>query len=216
MTLKEIKEGELNKQSLKTLQELADRQVKEYRKAKNKINSEEDPTYTEEKKEFEVSKQRQILDKNIETIEKTYQDLGNEHIAELERDAALNIIEPSKSDRDLAAGLIDEAKFHVAMAYTDAAKQEAVGDLNNKIQHLDTKQQVALRNRLPELLSQAGEGMDGTQRKIRNIGNGLSEIRTEEQAALEFLKREVAGGAAKEYRNMKIAEKSRSDVFGME
>ncbi|WP_269409614.1 hypothetical protein [Lentibacillus daqui] len=210
--LEEIKKADIQGDSMDTLKSMADSQVRQYKKIVEKIKNDDNPMMTKEVKDYETAQQRRILDDNIKVIREAYQEIGNQHIAELEREAALTTIKPTLKDKELAEEIAEEAKFNLAMAVGDTSAQEAISKLRNQVEYMTDSQKVALKRKMPELLSYADS--DKTKQGLRSIGYGLS-VKTEAEGALELMKQAVASGIGQEYRNMTLAEQAGKELRGL-
>lgn len=203
--LEEIKQAELQTYSMDRLEKMADDQVGQYKNVIHEIRNEDNPIMTDEVKDYEKAQQRKILDNNIKAIRAAYQEVGEQRIAELEREAALTTIKPTPKDKELADDIAEEAKFNLAMAAGDKSKQEAISKLRDQVGYMTNGQKVALKRKMPELLSQSDS--DKTKQDLRTIGHGLS-VKTEAEAALELMRNDVASGVGMDYWHMQLAEQA--------
>lgn len=202
--LEMIKQQDVKGNSMEQLEKMAGDQVGRYKKAVEKIKNDDNPMMTQEVKDYEAAQQRKILDDNMKVIRSAYQKIGQSNIAELERDAALTTIKPTEKDKELVEEIAEDTKSNLAMAIGDTSKSEAITKLKHQVGYMTNTQKVALKRKMPELLSQADS--DKTKQDLRTIGYGLSGIKTESEGALELMKRDVASGVGLEYDHMKLAE----------
>lgn len=208
--MEELK-GLENGYSLDRLQEEVGSQIKQYKKEVKRIQESDDPIMnTLGKKEYETKNIRKVFEDNIKKIESQYKAQGQEEIKELEQEAKLSHFKPSQSDQELVDNITEDFVFDLFMKTGDE-KQAIVSDLSDKIGEMSATQKVALRRKLPQLMQQLKDEPRAVQRKLRSVGHSLSDIRTEEEAALELLKQDVASGGTAEYRTLLIAERANAE-----
>jgi len=206
MSLEEIKS--LEGKSLSQLEDEVGRQIRLYKKETKAIRESDDPAMTVEgKQDYEIGKVRKVLESNIQALEQQYQKQGQEIIEELEEEAALSAIAPSQSDKETVSGIAEDFLYSLTMTGVEAEKLAEIGKLSAKIAHMSDEKKVVLRRRLPAIMQQMKDESQSVQRKLRSMGQGLADIKTEAELTLEAAKQDISSGGTSEYRTLLIAER---------
>src|SRR5699024_1006280 len=124
---------------------------------------------------------------------------------------ALSAVNPSQSDKETVSGIAEDFLYSLTMAAGEAEKLAEIGKLSAKIAHMSDEKKVALRRRLPAIMQQSKDESQAVQRKLRSMGQGLSDIKTESELTLEAAKQDISSGCTSEYRTMLIAERANAE-----
>src|SRR5699024_9859779 len=160
-------------------------------------------------KDWEIKQARGIFESNIKEIDRKYRELGQaliEDQKEVVRKEKTHT--PSQFVKDKVDGLIADTNFYFVTARNESEKKAAINELSESMEHLSNAEKLYMRRQIPQLMDMVKDSEAPTKGAVRGIAEKLKEAKTEEEAALELLEREVASGPLAEYRIKQIAEQA--------
>ena len=184
-----------------------DQAVAKFRKGVEKIENSPNPYYREQAvKDFEIGKLKAELETQVADINAKYREQSEELLEQAKCDAAFSYFKPSPADKEFTGAILDEFTSDLAFARKKEEKIGAVRALEERFDHLTETQLFAVKSKLPQEL-QSVSGDEFAVGELKRINGALSNLRTEEQEALEEAKTIALSTPDTAYRRLKMTHK---------
>ncbi|WP_409251787.1 hypothetical protein V1502_16985 [Bacillus sp. SCS-153A] len=182
-----------------------EREVKQFRKGVERINSSDHPTYdVDGTREYEIHQLKESMESRVAEIEREFNDKIEKAIESQSKVAARSSFYVSPADRTQVDNYIQDLLGGVTFATNNGDKGGAFAKFESNLDMLDSEGALyEVKRRLPELASKLNDD-SFSMRKLRGMFHTFDALKKPEQEQLEALKDAKLHGVTHKYRTLRM------------
>lgn len=185
--------------------------IKKFRKEVDKIRTSDNPYYHDAKvQEYEIKALRAELDAFVAEKNSEFNAIMTQEIEKAEAEANKSRFIPNETQKKEADYALDSFVADITLARDDVAKYAAYNRLDERMDDMEAEALSHIRLQLPSVLSRVN-GDEIATKKLKNLNETLSGLKTAQQERLDELKAEKRIGADGAFRRLRVTHPAFSD-----